>query len=105
MNVPTEHLGAFHYEYEDGVAYEVRCADETALHWRCTAGDEKGREATESINRIRLRPRQHLLSWSEADGLTVAQVVDYEQARVDAVITLQDGQRIVLKGLITRIQP
>jgi phenolic acid decarboxylase len=103
MNAQTEHLGVFRYEYADGLAYEVRCDSETSLHWRCTAGDEQGREGTEVIDRVALRPRQHLLSWTEVDGLSVTQVIDYAEGRVDAVLVPKEGDRIVFKSKVSRV--
>ena len=99
----TIHLGRFRYTYEGGVAYEIQCDTDTQLHWRCVAGDEAGREATETVDRVQLREGQHLLSWTESDGLTVSQVVDFTAGRVDAVLTLPDHQRIVLRGALQRL--
>lgn len=99
----NKHLGRFRYDYDGGVAYEVQCDNDTTLHWRCAAGDEKGREATETVDRVPLREGQHLLSWTEADGLTVTQVVDFAAGRVNAVLTLPDHQRIVLRGTVRKL--
>ena len=99
----TIHLGRFRYTYEGGVAYEIQCDTDTQLHWRCVAGDEAGREVTETVDRVQLREGQHLLSWTESDGLTVSQVVDFTAGRVDAVLTLPDHQRIVLRGALQRL--
>jgi hypothetical protein len=103
MNAQTEHLGVFRYDYADGLTYEVRCDSETSLHWRCTAGDDLGHEGTEKIDRAALRPRQHLLSWTESDGLTVTQVIDYAEGSVNAVLTPRQGDRMVLKGKVSRV--
>lgn len=100
----SAHLGLFRYAYEGGVSYEVRFDSDTALHWHCVAGDEKGREANETYDRVPLRDAQHLVSWTEADGLAVTQVVDYAAGQVNTVLTLpRGGERVVLRGTIQRV--
>lgn len=97
-------LGLFRYDYEGGVSYEVRFDSDTALHWHCVAGDEKGRQADETYDRVPLRDAQHLVSWTEADGLTVVQVVDYSSGQVHTVLTLpKGGERILLSGTVKRV--
>jgi phenolic acid decarboxylase len=97
------HMGRFRYDYPDGVAYEVTCASTTSLHWRCVGGDDQGREASETIDRVPLSEHQHLLSWTEADNLVVTQVVDYTAGRVDTVLVLPGGKRLVLQGSVRRL--
>lgn len=97
------HLGRFRYEYPGGVAYEVTCASTTSLHWRCVGGHDQGREASETIDRVSLREHQHMLSWTEADNLVVTQVVDYAAGRVDTVLVLPGGRRLVLQGSVRRL--
>lgn len=99
---PVIHLGSFTYDYPEGVRYEVRCDDDTVFHWRCVRGENQGREGTEWIDRVQLHPQQHLLSWTEADGLTVTQVVDYDAGRVDTVLVFNNGGRKVMQGWIRR---
>jgi hypothetical protein len=43
------------------------------------------------------------LSWTEADGLVVAQVVNYDAGSVNTVLVLPGGQRVVLQGTVQRI--
>jgi hypothetical protein len=97
------HLGRFRYDYPGGVAYEVTCASSTSLHWHCVSGDDQGREASETIDRVLLSEHQHLLSWTEADNLVVTQVVDYAAGRVDTVLVLPGGKRLVLQGSVRRL--
>lgn len=103
MNASSVHLGRFRYEYEGGTVFEVDVERDDALHWRCVAGADKGREARETVDRVPLRPHQHMLSWTEADGLVVAQVVDYDAGRAHTVLVLPGGQRLVLQGTVSRI--
>lgn len=103
MNANEVHMGRFRYEYEGGVVYEVDVERDDALHWRCVEGADKGREAIEAVDRVPLRAHQHMMSWTEADGLVVAQVVDYDAGRVDTVLVLPGGKRLVLQGRISKI--
>ncbi|CAN7169864.1 hypothetical protein LJR161_000249 [Variovorax paradoxus] len=104
MTAPAApHLGRFRFEYPGGVVYEVDVDDDDALRWRCVAGENKGREGKEVVDRVPLHPEQHLLSWTEADGLVVAQVVNYDAGSVNTVLVLPGGQRVVLQGTVQRI--
>ncbi|MDO5625861.1 MAG: MoaF C-terminal domain-containing protein [Pseudomonadota bacterium] len=100
----TSPLGLFRYDYDGGTSYEVRFDSATALHWHCVAGDEKGRQASETCDRVPLRDAQDLLSWTEADGLSVTQVVDWQAGRVNTVLSLPaGGERVVLQGRVRRL--
>lgn len=99
----SQHLGAFIYHYNDGeTKYAVRFDSDTALHWECITGEEKGRSAHETVTRVVIRPDVHFLSWTEADGLVVVQVVDFAAMTVNAVLVV-GGERIVLNGSVTRV--
>ena len=98
-----QHLGAFIYHYNGSeTEYAVRFDSDSALHWECITGDEKGRAADEIVSRSVIRPDVHLLSWIEADGLVVTQVVDFASMTVHAVLIV-GGERILLNGTITRV--
>lgn len=103
MTTNAAHLGKFRYAYEGGVVYEVEVERDDALHWRCAEGEDKGREARETVDRVPLHTHQHLLSWTEADGLAVVQVVDYDAGRVNTVLVPSGSERIVLQGTVSRI--
>jgi phenolic acid decarboxylase len=102
MNAPTVHLGRFRYEYEGGVVFEVNVERDDALHWRCVAGENLGQEGRENVDRVPLHANQHLLSWSETDGLVVAQVVDYAAGSVNTVLVLPGGKRVMLQGTVKK---
>ena len=98
-----QHLGSFIYHYNGGeTEYAVRFDSDSALHWECITGEEKGRSANETVTRLVIRPDVHFLSWTEADGLVVTQVVDFTALTVHAVLLIGD-ERIVLNGSVTRV--
>ena len=104
MTTQAQHLGTFLYRYAGGAVYEVRADSDTALHWCCLEGDDQGREAQEIAYRAVVRPGVHFLSWVEADGLVVTQVVDFDAATVNCVLVLSGGERIVLQGCVERVR-
>ena len=98
-----QHLGSFVYHYNGGeTEYAVRFDSDSALHRECITGEAKGRSANETVTRLVIRPDVHLLSWTEADGLVVTQVVDFTAMTVHAIL-LVGGERIVLNGSVTRM--
>ena len=98
-----QHLGAFIYHYNGGeTEYAVRFDSDTALHWECITGEEKGRAGNETATRIAIRPDVHFLSWTEADGLVVTQVMDFTAMTVIAIL-VTDSERIILSGTVTRV--
>lgn len=100
----AQHLGSFIYRYNnDTVEYAVRFDTDTALHWECLKGDDKGRSANETATRLIVRPDVHFISWTEADGLVVAQVVDFQHMTVNTVLVIK-GERIILTGTVTRVE-
>ncbi len=99
-----QHLGTFIYRYAGGPVYEVRADSDTALHWRCLEGDDQGRAAQEVAHRVAVRPGVHFLSWVEADGLVVTQVVDFDAGTVNCVLVIPGGERLVLQGTVERVR-
>lgn len=98
-----QHLGSFVYHYNGGeTEYAVRFDSDSALHWECITGEEKGRSANEIVTRLVVRPDVHFLSWTEADGLVVTQVVDFTAMTVHAILIAAD-ELIVLNGSVTRV--
>ncbi len=99
----AQHLGQFIYHYAGGeTEYAVRFDSDNTLHWACITGEEKGRSADETVTRIVIRPDVHFLSWTEADGLVVMQVLDFTAMSVHAILLIGD-ERIVLDGSVTRV--
>ena len=78
------------------------CVLTVTTHCECITGEEKGRSADETVTRLVIRPDVHFLSWTEADGLVVTQVVDFTALTVHAVLLIGD-ERIVLNGSVTRV--
>lgn len=97
------HLGTFIYHYNGGeTQYSVHFDSDTHLHWECIAGEEAGRAADETVTRMVIRPDVHFLSWTESDGLAVAQVVDFSAMTVHAVLVI-GSERIILSGTVERV--
>lgn len=72
---------------------------DTALHWECITGEEKIRSAHETVVHVIMRPDVDFLSWTEADGLVVTQVVDFGAMTVHAVLVI-GKERISLNGTV-----
>lgn len=79
---PSDLIGkTIEYRYGESV-YHVTLDTDSTLHWEAMAGDEKGayEEETyviESIDHVRL-----FITWGEANGIGVAQVLDFEKGIV-----------------------
>lgn len=103
MNASRAHLGRFRYEYPDGLVFEVDVPADDTLHWRCVAGANQGREGREAVDRVPLDFHQHMLSWTEGDGLTVVQVVDYNAGTVHTVLVQPGAGRVVVQGTVCKV--
>ncbi len=87
----------FQYSYENGVTLLVAFANEHTLHWKAIAGPEQGRSAIETYDSVAIAPNIHFITWLEADGAAVSQVVDYNQMLVYTSLS-HDGNRVLLCG-------
>ena len=87
----------FQYTYENGVTVVISFSDEHTLYWKALAGPEQGRAATETYDSVPVAPNIHFITWSEADGTAVSQVVDYNQMIVHTSL-IYDGNRVFLSG-------
>ena len=87
----------FKYIYKTGAEYVIFFKDEHTLHWEAVAGPDKGRSAIEIYDSIQIEPNVHFISWLEADGTVVSQVVDYKQMHVYTSLAI-DGNRVFLEG-------
>lgn len=104
MNTPPVHQGRFRYEYPDGLVFEVDVPTDETLHWHCVAGANQGREGREAVDRVPLQAHQHMLSWTEADGLVVVQVLDYGAGTVHTVLVPPGADRVVVQGTVRKVQ-
>jgi phenolic acid decarboxylase len=102
QSVKPRHLGTFLYRYSGGNVYEVRCDSDTALSWRCLAGDDKDNHGDEIATRVAVRDGVHFISWVETGGLVVTQVVDFDARSVNCVL-VTGGERIVLQGVLEKV--
>jgi phenolic acid decarboxylase len=98
----AQHLGTFIYRYASGNVYELRCDSDVALSWRCLEGDDKDNKGDEIATRVEVRAGVHFISWVEADGLVVTQVVDFDARTVNCVL-VTGGKRIVLQGVVEKL--
>lgn len=77
-------------EYNYGKAiYHVTFNTAKNLHWKCIAGDEKGKEADETYVEQRLNGHTFFISWVEADGLGVSQVVNLKDLKVNCYLKIE----------------
>lgn len=63
-------------KYSTGMMAEVSYVSPTAVHWATFENGEATGEGDEELTYQRLNGYQFFLSWIEADGSTVSQVVD-----------------------------
>ncbi|PRD54663.1 MoaF-related domain-containing protein [Sphingobacterium gobiense] len=69
---------------------EVTYIDDSTLHWSQTDTENNHTEGTETISYKQLNNHQFFLSWIEADGYTVSQVIDLETKKVTAYLSYHD---------------
>lgn len=89
------------YDYGDNV-YQVSIKSENELHWKCIKGDENGKEADETYAVQRLNNQSFFISWVEADGLGVSQVINFEEKTVHCYLKI-DKEIIPLLGTIREL--
>ncbi len=68
--------------YPDFTA-EVNYLSDTALHWKTISNNGEISEGDEEIVMKRLRDDLYFVNWIEQDGLTISQVVDLEEKKVE----------------------
>ena len=79
---PSDLIGkTIEYSYGESV-YHVTIDTENEMHWEAVAGDEKGAFEEETYGIASTGPQQFLITWSEANGIGVSQVLDFEKGIV-----------------------
>lgn len=69
------------YRYGSDV-YHVTIDTDSTLHWRGIEGGEKGVTGNETYFMESLDPSRIFISWDEANGIAVSQVLDFSQGKV-----------------------
>ena|SRR6218665_2869715 len=75
------------YDYGDA-RYEVKCLTDSTLHWECVFGEEKGRQETDRYYQKELEGNSVFVTWAEADGIGVSQVIDFNKNKVQSYLLI-----------------
>ena len=79
---PTDIIGkTIEYTYGESV-YHVIIDTDSTMHWKAVAGDEKGVEENEHYKIEEIGTNQLFITWGEANGIGVSQVLDFNQGKV-----------------------
>lgn len=69
------------YQYGESI-YHVTLDTDTTMHWEAIAGDEKGTLENETYVLESIDEGKLFITWGEANGIGVAQVLDFEKGIV-----------------------
>lgn len=69
------------YQYGESI-YHVTLDTDTTMHWEAMAGDEKGTLENETYVLESIDESKLFITWGEANGIGVAQVLDFEKGIV-----------------------
>ncbi len=69
------------YKYGESI-YHVTIDSETDLHWEAIAGEEKGAYEEEKYKIAAIDDQKLFITWGEANGIGVSQVLDFEKGIV-----------------------
>lgn len=75
------------YDYGDA-RYEVKCLTDTTLRWECVFGEEKGRQETDRFHQKELEGNTLFVTWAEADGIGVSQLIDFNKNTVQSYLLI-----------------
>ncbi|RFS13716.1 MoaF-related domain-containing protein [Emticicia sp. C21] len=75
------------YDYGDAL-YEVKCLTDSTLRWECVFGEEKGRQETDRYYQKELEGNSVFVTWAEADGIGVSQVIDFNKNKVQSYLLI-----------------
>ena len=75
------------YDYGDA-RYEVKYLTDSTLHWECVFGEEKGRQETDRYYQKELEGNSVFVTWAEADGIGVSQVIDFNKNTVQSYLLI-----------------
>lgn len=69
------------YKYGESI-YLVTFNSDSTLHWEAMSGDEKGLKENETFVSAWININQLFISWGEANGTGVSQILDFEKGKV-----------------------
>ena len=69
------------YRYGESV-YHVTLDSDSTLHWEAMAGEEKGAFEKETYVAEFIEPNIFFISWGEANGINVSQILDFNKGIV-----------------------
>ncbi len=69
------------YRYGESI-YHVTFDTDSTLHWEAVAGDETGTKENETYVAEWIEPQKFFITWGEANGIGVSQVLDFEKGIV-----------------------
>jgi hypothetical protein len=69
------------YQYGESI-YHVTLETDTKMHWEAMAGDEKGAYEEETYIIESVDDSKIFITWGEANGIGVSQVLDFENGIV-----------------------
>lgn len=101
---PEDLIGkTIEYRYGESI-YHVTIDSESTLHWEAMAGDEKGTRENEIYVIASIDDSKVFITWGEANGIGVAQVLDFEKGLVynhllrGRAVTAGEGEIRILEG-------
>ena len=77
--------------YASGLAVRASYPSATELRWEALSGPSAGRRGTERIDAAEVAPDVYFISWLEAEGTSVSNVLDLRAMRVTAFVTYDAG--------------
>ena len=94
----------FSYEVS-GYHIQLTFEEETQLRWEYLAAPEgeELRSDTETIDRTDVSPGIVLMTWTEASGVHVIDVLDLNEMKLHVTFVTADGQRFVTKADVTEV--
>ena len=75
------------YDYGDA-RYEVKVLTDSTLNWQCVFGEEKGRQETDRFHQKELEGNTLFITWAEADGIGVSQIIDFKNNTVKSYLLI-----------------
>jgi hypothetical protein len=91
--------------FDIGVAtIEQRYDSISSMHYRVASGPRAGMEETVAIEVHLLRPEVFLVSWQEADGITVIHVEDFGDNTFYSHATMPTGAFYRVHGKMQRLR-
>jgi len=79
---PQDLIGkTIEYRYGESI-YHVTFDSDSTMHWQAMAGDEKGAYENETYFMESIGDNKIFITWDEANGIGVAQVLDFNEGKV-----------------------